>query len=50
MLQSLMGLKRVKNAGKRSENATAKTNTSIIKREGRREPEGVRYARNAEIK
>ena len=50
MLQSLMGLKLVKDAGKRSEDATAKTKTSIIKRDGRREPKGVSYARNADIK
>ena len=42
-----MVLKRVRNAGKRSENATTRIRMSITKREEKRELKGVSYAKNA---
>ena len=47
MLKSLTGLQRVIGAVKRKENVTAKTRTSIIKREEKRGQKGANYAKNA---
>ena len=47
MLQFLAGLKRVKHAGKRSENAIARIRMNTTKPEEKRELKGVNYAKNA---
>ena len=50
MLKGLTGLRLVISAVKRRENATAKTRTSITKREEKRGQKGANYAKNAGTK
>ena len=49
-MKSLTGLRLVIGAEKRKENVTKRTRRNITKREEKREPKGVSYARNADIK
>ena len=50
ILKSLTGLRLVIGAVKRKENVTAKTRTSITKREEKRGQKGANYAKNADTK